>query len=74
MNTTNLFVELLVIGIGGAIWILLILFSIFQFDSIDLQALQNWSALLPFLGFVYVLSIVLDRASDTFLRQKDSRL
>ena len=32
MNTTDLFVELIIIGIGGAIWLLLLIFSVFGYD------------------------------------------
>lgn len=66
MNTTNLFVELLVIGVGALIWVSLLILSIFGLDWINFNnAPQLWAGLaIPMLSVVYVLGILSDRASD----------
>lgn len=74
MNTTNLFVELFVIGIGAAVWILLLLFSVLGYAWVDFDTLRSWNALLPIVAFIYVLGIVVDRIADTLLRKPDRRL
>jgi hypothetical protein len=65
MGTTDLFVELIVIGIGGATWLLLLIFSAFGYDWVPLDQMFSLAALIPFLSIVYVLGIVVDRLADT---------
>ena len=65
MSTTDLFVELIIIGMGAAIWLLLLLFSAFGYDWVPLEKVFSLAALIPFLSVVYVLGIVIDRISDT---------
>jgi hypothetical protein len=64
MGTTDLFVELIVIGIGGAIWLLLLIFSAFGYDWVPLEDMFSLAALIPFLSVVYMLGIVVDRLAD----------
>lgn len=64
MSTTDLFVELLVIGLGAAVWVLLLILSIFGIDWFTFEQLTSVTVLVPALGFVYVLGIVTDRAAD----------
>ncbi len=64
MSTTSLFVELIVIGVGVLLWLLLLAASIFgfswpaEFDAVILVAA------VPVLAVVYVLGIIWDRISD----------
>ena len=64
MSTTELFVELLIIGIGAAIWIVLLLLSVFGISWLPSEALLSVTALIPALAVVYVLGIVVDRLCD----------
>jgi hypothetical protein len=65
MSTTDLFVELIIIGIGTAIWLFLLLLSVFGYDWIPLEEASSLAALIPALSVVYVLGIVIDRVADT---------
>ena len=64
MGTTELFVELIVIGIGAVIWIVLGTFSIFGYTWIPNEELFSVSTLIPFLSLVYIVGIVTDRIAD----------
>ena len=66
MNMTDLLVELIVAGCGAAIWILLLLSTLFDLDWAALLPDQAGSflVLIPSLSVVYVLGIVWDRAAD----------
>lgn len=64
MSTTDLFVELLIIGLGAAVWVLLLIFSIFGLSWLTFEQFTSLTVLLPMLGFIYVLGIVTDRLAD----------
>lgn len=64
MSTTDLFVELLIIGLGAAVWVLLLIFSIFGLSWLTFEQFTSLTVLLPMLGFIYVLGIVTDRMAD----------
>ena len=74
MNTTALFVELIVIGIGTAAWIALLLLSIFGYLWIPAQQVTALIALLPFLSLIYVLGIVTDYLVFNIYRRVFRRL
>ncbi len=65
MSTTNLFVELLIVGIGAFAWVLLIILGV---SSIPLPSIINLIEIelfIPLLSVIYVLGIVVDRLADT---------
>lgn len=64
MSTTELFVELLIIGIGAAIWVVLLIFSAFGYSWFALEDWLSIAALIPSLAIIYVLGIVIDRLCD----------
>ena len=74
MSTTNLFVELFVIGMGAAVWILLFVLAVLGCTWASLDRFGSWNAFLPVLAFIYVLGIVVDRMADSLLRAADRRL
>ena len=55
MGTTELFVELVVIGIGALVWVALTTFGIFGYEWVPLEKLFSVSALIPFVSFVYIM-------------------
>ncbi len=69
MNTTDLFVELIVIGIGGTIWVLLFALSFLGYDWVPPEQLFSLVALVPFLSTAYVLGIVIDRVTDAIFEK-----
>jgi hypothetical protein len=64
MSTTNLFVELLVIGVGAACWIVAVLGGAVPLQDIPAAWLRSYPLLLISLAFLYVFGIVTDRAAD----------
>ncbi len=64
MNTTALFVELVVIGAGVLIWVVLCVFAVFGYGWMSVPTATIWLAALPSLAVVYVLGIVWDRVAD----------
>lgn len=66
MNTTNLFVELVVIGIGAVIWVTLFVFSFLGYAWAP--PLDKWfslAMLIPAVSIIYVLGIIVDRLADS---------
>ncbi|MCP5120408.1 MAG: hypothetical protein GY953_57165 [bacterium] len=64
MNTTHLFVELVVIGTGAMAWVLLTTVALFGYDWIPADRIFTTPALVPILAVVYLFGIVTDRAAD----------
>src|SRR3954453_23996190 len=69
MNTTNLIVELIVIGVGASIWVSLLILALFGYTWIPGKDLLATPALIlaPGLAIVYLLGVVTDRLSDSLL-------
>lgn len=64
MSTTNLFVELIVIGVGASIWLILFTFSMFGYAWVPIDRLLSSSAAVSILAVIYVLGIISDRIAD----------
>ena len=64
MNTTNLFVELVVIGVGVFIWFALLVFALFGVSWFPIDNVFLISSAIPALAFIYVLGIIWDRIVD----------
>lgn len=65
MNTTHFFVELLVIGAGALVWLVLLVAALLGYDLSDvLDELLHPAAIVPLLPAVYVLGILTDRIAD----------
>lgn len=64
MNTTNLFVELIVIGVGAFIWLILMVFAIFGYAWLPTASLLSPVLTIPILAVIYVLGIISDRIAD----------
>jgi hypothetical protein len=64
MATTNLFVELLVIGIGAACWVGLLILAAFGIEITQSEVLNTYPVLVSLLAIVYLLGIISDRIAD----------
>jgi hypothetical protein len=71
MTTTNVFAELLIIGIETLAWIALLIFSLFGNGWIDFAFFNNLAIAIPLAAAAYVLGIIMDRVSDTLLAGAD---
>jgi len=65
MSTTNLFVELIVIGVGALAWIVLLVLSLFGWNWVPTEKVFSTVAIVPLVSLIYVLGIVSDRIADT---------
>ena len=77
MNTTNLFVELMVIGVGALSAILLTVAAVFPAGSYaHLLNAESFAAivLVPLLALTYVLGIIVDRLADRLFTRPAHRL
>ncbi len=74
MATTQLFVELLIIGIGAAIWLALLLGAIFGYRmEMDFPTIGA-PAMVALAGVAYVLGILVDRLAYKTFRRIERRL
>ena len=74
MATTNLFVELIVIGIGSFAWVCLLLLALLGVDVVPLEKLIGMpAAAVPALAAVYLLGIVTDRLADSLFHLASTR-
>jgi len=71
MTTTNVFAELLIIGIETFAWIALLIFCLFGYGWIDFAVFNNLAIVIPLAAAAYVLGIIMDRVSDTLLAGPD---
>lgn len=65
MNTTNLFVELIVIGVGTSTWLMVLCMGIFIPNWYTwINRIPSVILLIPVLSVVYLLGILTDRLAD----------
>ena len=69
MSTTNLFVELVVIGVGALAWVVLLVLSVFGWNWVPTEKVFSTVALIPLLSLIYVLGIVSDRIADSIFEK-----
>ena len=74
MNTTNIFVELVVIGFHTLIWIGVIVLSLIGYRNIDVEKLLTINLALPILAMAYILGILVDRVSDFIFLSQDHKM
>lgn len=71
MTTTNVFAELLIIGIETIGWIALLIFSAFGYHWLDFSIFNHLAVAVPLAVAAYVLGIIMDRVSDKLLAGAD---
>jgi hypothetical protein len=64
VGTTNLFVELVVIGIGAFAWVPLVVLAFFGWQWLPREVVLSPNLLVPALSVVYLLGILTDRIAD----------
>jgi hypothetical protein len=64
MSTTDLFVELVVIGAGVIIWVSILALTQFGYHWVPWKEISGIVVLLPFLALTYFLGIIFDRLAD----------
>lgn len=74
MRTTVLFVELIIIGVGTVLWIILIMVTVLGYTWIPYEKMAALPTIIPGLAFTYVLGILTDRCADRAFRRWDRSL
>ena len=69
MGTTNLFVELVVIGVGAMTWLCLLVVAVFGWKWIPIDKVFSTVALVPLLSLIYLLGIISDRIADSIFER-----
>ena len=64
MSTTNLFVELVVIGVGAILWLILLTLALFGFQWLQIKVEILLALVIPLLSLIYLLGIIVDRVAD----------
>jgi len=54
MSTTNLFVELVVIGVGAMLWLILLTLALFGFQWFQIKVEILVALIIPLLSFIYL--------------------
>ena len=73
MTTTQLFVELLIIGFGVVIWVGVLVAALFGYNFKTFMSNINVAILTPLLAFSYVIGIVLDRIAHRLFRNIEEK-
>lgn len=76
MNTTSLFVDLLISGVQVGIWLCLLIASIVGFEPSALRELKGWEVTIAaiLLPIVYPVGIFIDNLADDMLRPIGRRI
>ena len=76
METTQLYIELIIIGIEGFIWMCTFLVDIIGYEATGVLAyiLGNFSASLLLVGILYIIGILLDRFADIVFQKKENTI
>lgn len=71
MKTTELYVELIIIGLETSIWMCMFIINIVGREFIDFmnEVLKNFSSSLLIIGILYIVGLLLDRLSDLFFQK-----
>ncbi len=74
MNTTSIFVELVIIGFQSLIWVGLFVLTIVGPQKMPIEKLLTLNMAVPALAAGYILGILIDRLSDIAFIPADHRL
>jgi len=77
MKTTNLFVELVVVGTGAALFVVLLLFTFFGDQPWLYQGISKTddvASIIPVLSLIYVLGIVVDKIAYRVFKNTEDHL
>lgn len=74
MNTTSLFVELIVVGLHATIWVGLLGLATFGYRLDELDRMLSLNLAVPVLALSYVLGIVVDKLADLLVIARDQRI
>ena len=74
MNTTNIFVELVVIGFHALIGVVIIVTGVVGYQNIGVENILTINLAVPALVLAYILGILVDRISDSMFIAQDYKM
>lgn len=76
METTRLYIELVIIGLEGFIWMCTFLVDVIGNKAMGVLAdiLDNFSSSLLLLGILYIIGILVDRLADFIFQKKENAI
>lgn len=74
MTTTNVFAELLIIGVETLAWFALLIFCLFGYGWVEFSVFNNLAIAIPLAALSYVAGIIMDRVSDALLAGADHKI
>lgn len=76
METTQLYIELIIIGLEGFIWMCTFLVDIIgnKATSVLTNVLDNFSSSLLLIGILYVIGILVDRFADIIFQKREDAI
>lgn len=76
METTQLYIELIIIGLEGFIWMCTFLVDIIGNKAISVltNIIGNFSSSLLLIGILYVIGILIDRFADIIFQKKENAI
>ncbi len=77
MKTTSLFVELVVVGTGAALFVVLLLFTFYGAQPWLYQGISksdDVASIIPVLSLIYVLGIVVDKVAYRLFKNNEDHL
>lgn len=77
MNTTNLFIEILIIGLGSFIALLIFIYAFYPVPYAEIKGFVNDignSVLIAIPFFIYFLGILFDRIADSLMQRTEKKI
>lgn len=76
METTHLYVELIIIGLETSVWMCMVYINIVgnQIAEIISKVLNNFSSSLLLIGLLYIVGILMDRLADMIYKKIENRI
>lgn len=76
METTHLYVELIIIGLETSVWMCMVYINIVgnQIAEIISKVLNNFSSSLLLIGLLYIVGILMDRLADMIYKKIENKI
>lgn len=76
METTHLYVELVIIGLETSVWMCMVYINIVGNQVLDTisKILNNFASSLFFIGLFYIVGILMDRLADMIYKKTENKI
>lgn len=76
METTQLYIELIIIGLETFCWISICIINIIGYEVINIitKILNSFSTSLLLIGILYIIGILMDRLADMIFQKSENRI